>query len=56
LTIQELIGSINTSAFVDTNPELVDIWECRRLPFVNFAGVEIQFPNYPIFPRLVLTE
>ena len=26
------------------------------LPFVNFACVETQFPNYPIFPRLVLTE
>jgi hypothetical protein len=24
--------------------------ECRRLPFVNFACVETQFPNYPIFP------
>jgi hypothetical protein len=26
------------------------------LPFLNFACVETQFPNYPIFPGLVLTE
>jgi hypothetical protein len=42
--------------FIDTNPELVEIWECRRLSFVNLACVETQFRNYPIFSRLVLTE
>jgi hypothetical protein len=48
--------ALTRGAFIDTNPEVVEIWEGRRLPFVNFARVETQFPNYPIFPRLVLTE
>ncbi len=26
------------------------------LPFVNFACVETQFPNYPTLSRLVITE
>ncbi len=42
-------------AFIDTNPELVEIWECRRLPVVNFACVETQFLNSDLY-RFVLIE
>jgi hypothetical protein len=39
------IQSVYTSALIDTNPVLVEIWECRRLQFLNLACVETQFPN-----------
>ena len=54
-SVRELIGSVNTSAYSDTYPELVEIWECRRLPVVNFACVETQFLNSDL-SRFVLIE
>src|ERR1700687_1575598 len=50
--------SLPAAAFVLHHPaELIVLdAECRRLPFVNFACVETQVPNYPIFPVWSLTS